>query len=119
MPRAKDCRQRPQRVVDADPDDDFFPVHVHCLAPNGNEVGSVGEGKSVNDLPNDQRKVPVSAGGRYDYSDRAGLDLFWWRRAARKTPALDSTTRICDVSAALGRVELFRGQDLFPGDARP
>jgi hypothetical protein len=47
MPRVKDCRQRPQRVVDAAPDDDLVPVHVHCLAPNGKEVGSVGEGKSV------------------------------------------------------------------------
>ncbi len=46
----KDCRQRPEHVVDADPDDDLVPVDVNCLAPNGYEVRPIGEGKSVEDL---------------------------------------------------------------------
>jgi hypothetical protein len=67
-PGVKDGGQRPQHVVDTDPDDDLVPVHVHRLASYGGEMGPVGERQAVGDLHRSGWNSPNSYSERSEWS---------------------------------------------------
>ena len=46
----QDRRQRPQQVIDADPNDNLVPVNIDCLVLHGDKAGPVGERQTVDDL---------------------------------------------------------------------